>query len=80
MGDRELSTRLDEQTSVQREKRILEDFAKDISAFEQVGVNLKPEADEPSSVLPSVEEAKLPHRGDLEQIQTIAKFAFFCFS
>ncbi|MEC3863457.1 hypothetical protein VK792_19435, partial [Mesobacterium sp. TK19101] len=68
-----LSTRLDEQTSVQREKRILEDFANQISTFEQVGLDLKREEHEPLSVLPSEEEVKLPHRGDLEQVQTIAK-------
>ncbi len=68
----ELATRLDEHSSVQRERKILGDYANEILAFEQVGVSLKPKTEVPLPVLPSVEDANLPHRDDLESVQTIA--------
>ncbi|WP_350334328.1 TrlF family AAA-like ATPase [Coralliovum pocilloporae] len=69
----ELATRLKEHASIQHEHRILDDFSKAIAAFEQTGDALKPDRETASTVLPSEEEAELPHREDLAKIQAIAQ-------
>lgn len=69
----ELATRLKEQASVQHEQRILDDFSKAITGFEQSGEALKPVGKTASTVLPSEEEADLPHRENLAKIEAIAQ-------
>lgn len=69
----ELAARLKEQASVQQEQRLLDDFSKAITGFEQSGKILKPVEETASTILPSEEEAELPHRADLTKIQVIAQ-------
>lgn len=69
----ELATRLQEQTSVQHEKRILDDFSISISRFELTGDALKPDGEYPPTVLPPEEEVKLPRRDDLAKVQAISQ-------
>ena len=69
----ELAARLEEQASVQHEKRILDDFSSEIEAFGHEGDALKPEEDTAVNVLPPAEDASLPHRENLTAIQAIAQ-------
>lgn len=70
--DTDVATRLKEQSSVQTEERILDGFANQVSDFEHLGLELKPESEVAPAVLPLEDEAGLPHREDLAALETIA--------